>query len=650
MPESDPDGANSSRARWRHRRITATILIVGIALGLWIWYVKKATDVATSPDVTDQDPRLTTATPYQNVRPDVAYVGDSVCAGCHQSIAATFKQHPMGRSMARVTAVATENDRGLENAEPIPSAFDRFGFRFSVERLDSRILHEVALRDAAGKDVLSQKRSVHYVVGSGRRGRAYLVEEDGRLYQSPINWFPQTRQWDLAPNVTKGWQSDFFQPITRQCVFCHAGHAEPMESTINRYGTSVFHDNPAIGCERCHGPGELHVLAQSLGPALSPDKTIVNPSRLAPALREAVCQQCHLQGEIRIERAGRKTFDYRPGLPLEAFWAVFLRTPAPMAQQFVGQVEQMITSRCYRGSNAALGCISCHDPHVLPEPAQRVAYYRARCHACHQQLDCRLVAGERQTKNGDNCIACHMPRISAPDVPHTAVTDHRVLRQAGQATVSKSDERPPLIAGLGLASFFGDAAVDGSLWRDLGVALVEARVPPADRPRMAQYALPLLDTAPANDVRAHLAKAEAQLLMGRAEQALLSFDAVLQLAPDHEKALRGAAIAAEAAGSLQAALDYWHRSMSQNSASAEDHFWLARFFSRQGEWRQALEESKTAVQLGPTHMEARMLLVRSAMQTGDIKLARQELVTVLAFDPPQKEELRRILSELNSRN
>ena len=31
------------------------------------------------------DPRLTFATPYRNVRPDVEYVGDPSCANCHVS-------------------------------------------------------------------------------------------------------------------------------------------------------------------------------------------------------------------------------------------------------------------------------------------------------------------------------------------------------------------------------------------------------------------------------------------------------------------------------------------------------------------------------------------------------------------------------------
>ena len=48
------------------------------------------------------DPRLTAATPYRNVRPDVKYVGDEACARCHPAIAASFREHSMGQSLAPV--------------------------------------------------------------------------------------------------------------------------------------------------------------------------------------------------------------------------------------------------------------------------------------------------------------------------------------------------------------------------------------------------------------------------------------------------------------------------------------------------------------------------------------------------------------------
>ena len=119
--------------------------------------------------------------------------------------------------------------------------------------------------------------------------------------------------------------------------------------------------------------------------------TIVNPAKLAPALRESVCQQCHLQGWFRFPRAGRDWFDFRPSLPLHRFLAVFVKKNGNQGKFEVdGQVEQMESSRCFRASQGQLGCISCHDPHRLPDPATKAAYYRERCLECHEKDGCSL--------------------------------------------------------------------------------------------------------------------------------------------------------------------------------------------------------------------------------------------------------------------
>jgi predicted CXXCH cytochrome family protein len=578
----------------------------------------------------------------------VKYVGDKVCAGCHQAEAATYQRHSMGRSMALIGEVIGREDYGPATKNP----YERFGYRFLVERSDAQVFHELILCDEQGKELIRQKQPVSYVVGSGERGRAYLVELDGRLYQSPINWFSRARRWDMAPNASGARQNDFFGPITRQCVFCHAGRAEPIETAVNRYTTPVFKDHPAIGCERCHGPGELHARRQAeLKSAEGPDETIVNPARLEPALREAVCQQCHLQGEVRVERRGRGTFDYRPGLPLQEFWSVFVRAPAPDDLQLVGQVEQMVESRCYRASSGALGCISCHDPHVLPEPEVRVAHYRQRCLACHERVGCKLSQGERQSTNGDNCIACHMPRIRPGDVAHTAVTDHRLLRRQALPSRNPGRARRSLITGIALASFFAedDRPPDGGLLRDLAVALLEARASANDRSPMARIALPYLDvalgTAP-DDLRALEARGEALQLLGRREEALAAFELVLRLVPDHEASLRAAANLSDVLQRPQTALTYWRQAQALDRWSADTCFGLAKHWARQRDWEQALDECKATLRLAPAHLEARMLLVRCAIQSGNRDLARKELTVLLAQDPPQKEQLRQVLQSL----
>ena len=330
-------------------------------------------------------------------------------------------------------------------------------------------------RDApAAGDVLSEiEAEVQYALGSGRRGINFLIERDGFVFLSPIAWFAQQGRWDVSPGFEeRAQQTNFERAIYPNCLFCHTNEVRPLAGPLNRYETPIFRGH-AIGCERCHGPGELHVNRDGL--SAESDLTIVNPAELAPALRDSVCQQCHLQGAYRTTRAGRGSFDFRPGLPIHRFWAVIQMKKGDQDQfEAVGHVEQIEASRCFRESEGQLGCISCHDPHRLPEPSTKAAYYRARCISCHDRKGCALPSAERQSRGqGEDCVACHMPRLDIANIPHTAATDHRIPRGVPDSVQERPRGAPgqpgeiPLLDyhwGLMTAEERQDAS------RDLGVA------------------------------------------------------------------------------------------------------------------------------------------------------------------------------------
>ena len=89
-------------------------LVVLVAILLALLVVAIVTWTRPGPSEPDppprlppaEDPRLTIATEYLNVKPHVKYVGDDACAGCHRGIGTSFHQHPMGRSMAPVAAAS----------------------------------------------------------------------------------------------------------------------------------------------------------------------------------------------------------------------------------------------------------------------------------------------------------------------------------------------------------------------------------------------------------------------------------------------------------------------------------------------------------------------------------------------------------------
>ena len=175
------------------------------------------------------------------------------------------------------------------------------------------------------------------------------------MWQSPISWYASGERWNLSPGFDLGNGGRW--PINTDCLFCHVDRVQPVPGAVNRYREPLFASGQvAIGCERCHGPGQLHVAERSAG--LNPDgidTTIVNPRHLPADLRASVCEQCHLGGQERVPRRGREVFEFRPGLPFEQFVTVFVRHPDLVATHHSGgQFEQVEHSRCFTGSSGRM--------------------------------------------------------------------------------------------------------------------------------------------------------------------------------------------------------------------------------------------------------------------------------------------------------
>jgi Flp pilus assembly protein TadD len=640
-PEPTPD-APTPRRRLRLILIVVLLGLVLAAGGFAFWWHGHE---QSPPDVVapvSDDPRLTYPTPFLNVRPEVAYVGDQACAGCHPGRSESYRRHPMGRSLAAVAG-----PQAAEHLQPgHPASFEALGLHYTVEQRGDRLIHRESVPGPGGDDVASVEAQAGFVIGSGTRGAGYLIPDDGYLFQSAISWYPQKGAWDLSPGYRE--QNDHFsRPVVAECLFCHCNRVEPVENTVNRYRAPIFRGE-AIGCERCHGPAELHVRKQRQKETGSgeEDHSIVNPRRLEPGLREAVCEQCHLQGQSRVLRRGRGVFDYRPGMPLSLFWTVFVFPPdAAPDNKAVGQVEQMHASRCYQASNGGLGCSSCHDAHRLPVTTERSAYYRKRCLECHRERkECSAPPAVRREKR-DDCAACHMPRQSSTDVAHVAVTDHRILRDPAHEPPRPGGPRTTPDAPL--APFHGDTLPQSELRRDLALALYDlaSRAPAgAARGSLSRTALPLLHEATRaapEDVRAWEATGYALRALNQPRDALEAYERALALVPQREVALAEAATAADELGRAEEALAYWRRALAVNPHRWHYHYQLGLLLVGRGQTAEALAECAQALRLNPANAEARLLEVLCLLKQGQKEPARAAFDLLMALKPAKEAELRR---------
>jgi predicted CXXCH cytochrome family protein len=615
------------------RLLTAGVLLL---LGLGVagaWLSRHGTPdpspPPTAPDGPD-DPRRTYTGPYRNIAPEVRYVGDARCADCHADIARTYARHPMGQSLQAVAELLDRQRYSPESNNP----FTTLGRRFLVDRQGDRVWHRQAVPDAPGRPVVESAQEVGWAIGSGKKGYSYMTERDGYLLQTPISWFTQKQRWDLSPGFVPSVLAG--RVVSAACLSCHVNRVREHPEHADRFQTPVF-EGHAIGCERCHGPGELHARGEG-------EHTIVNPALLPPPLRDAVCEQCHLEGEGRVLRSGRRPFDYRPGLPLSDFWAVLVQgRPSGEDARAVNHVEQMYQSRCFQRSTggAAMGCITCHDPHLAVGPAERVEHYRAACLKCHGAAngpgDCSVpLARRRKTSPHDSCIDCHMTRYVASDIAHTASTDHRILlRPAG--------ERPgamPDFDSAPLADFYRERYPQGDpqTERNLGLGLVKMMNGGLLRPeRHGERALRLLESALAQypqDADVRTGKAQVLLLMRRPGEALSEARLALAMRPGDWRLLAEAAGAAQLEQQTELAIDYWRRSVEINPFVADHLVSLIGLLIRAGQTDEARVRCRQLVQFDPFNVAGRQLWIGFLLQDGQRAQARDEFDIIRRLNPP----------------
>jgi hypothetical protein len=584
----------------------------------------------------EPDPRRAYAGPYRNVNPDVRYVGDAQCVGCHEGIAASYARHPMARSLVPAADLAGRQHYGPDTHNP----FDALGRRFRAEREGDRVWHRQAVLDEAGKPLAELAQEVRWVIGSGAKGYSYLAERDGYVLQTPISWFTQKQRWDLSPGYGPAVLTGRLVPAS--CLFCHANRLREDPERPDRFLAPVF-EGHGIGCERCHGPGELHAAGDL-------DHTIVNPGRLPPALRDAVCEQCHLEGEARVVRSGRGLFDYRPGLPLSDFWAVLVQDrQSGEDAKAVNHVEQMYQSKCFQRpvGGLKLGCVTCHDPHVHIGPDKREPHYRAACLKCHDeargQHGCSVPEGKRRrTSAADSCIDCHMPRYGAADIPHTASTDHRIVRRP-----DRQPPRPTDADRARFADFYRDRFPQGDpqAERNLGLGLVKMMHSGMLAPRRhAEGAFLLLESALGQyprDAELRAGKANALALLGRPADALPDVRAALAQRPGNWRLLAQEAAAEQQQGKAEPALAAWRKTVEINPCLPDAQVSLVALLLRAGQFDEARARCEQLLRTDPFNVSGRQAWVGFLLRDGKKAEAEREFQIIRRLKPPdlpQREE------------
>ncbi len=491
----------------------------------------------------------------------------------------------MAHSLHRWTPAAR-----VESTLVAPIVHPRSGFRYSVVEDGGKLYQVEFLENGDGKRIHELRRPMDWVVGSGRVARTYFTEENGRLTQLPLTWY-KSHGWDFSPGYELT-NLRFDRVLPDRCVACHSSYPQGKPYLEGKYPEL----RPGIGCERCHGPGALHVAERRRGvtPDSAYDASIVNPARLPIERRLDVCEQCHVHADVELPREGKGVFSFLPSQRLSDYYAFYKKTGSI---DVVSHADRLRQSACFlatRRSSRPLECATCHDPH---QPASAGPARNQPCLGCHTTtaLQTKLDDSPARADHapGADCVSCHMPTIRERTVPHGTFTEHWI-RIPGRET--KRDEARPENQGLIEAYYARDRhGPEADVYRGMGT-VVQATLT-NDRQALQEGAELLRQALGADTTRG-----DALFLLGVAYQQLgdtaFAIDALqraLRVDPRRPEALRALAQAQLQAGRPAVADSLYVRALAAQPALAWIRSEHADLLQAEGETARAITEYRAAV-------------------------------------------------------
>lgn len=313
------------------------------------------------------------------------FVGSDTCKMCHLEHYDSWKMTMHSRML--------QDAKKNEDAIIVP--IDEKRIREDLAKLSGK------LKVPADKVFVPKKEEILYTIGSQWKQR-YLVEKDGTLYISPIQYNADTHRWVNYHEAD--WDK---RPWLLKCGGCHATGVDLEKNTFNE---------PGVSCEACHGKGSWHAALPKTA-VFEKRQTIINPAKLTMGVEAQICGSCHNRGKSTMVKGGGWPVGYAPGKALETYYVSTSFAAGDdhhlYANEFSkGHHQQYIDWSNSKHAAEGVTCTSCHYVHQIGIPPTRSQTFAAgskQCFQCHELVNNNLG---HSIHSFANCIGCHMPRIA----------------------------------------------------------------------------------------------------------------------------------------------------------------------------------------------------------------------------------------------
>ncbi|HEX7190504.1 MAG TPA: hypothetical protein VF381_02925, partial [Thermoanaerobaculia bacterium] len=158
------------------------------------------------------------------------YVDDVSCDSCHAKIVQTYQHVGMSKSFYR-----PRQGDAIENFDKMPFRHALSGDVMELRWRNGRLVFRRWRLDASGKPIHLFEQPVDWILGSGHHARTYLYQTpNGELYQLPLAWYTQTKEWGMAPGYDRPDHEGVLRRARVECLFCHNAYS----SSITRHPSS----------------------------------------------------------------------------------------------------------------------------------------------------------------------------------------------------------------------------------------------------------------------------------------------------------------------------------------------------------------------------------------------------------------------------
>ena len=501
---------------------------------------------------------------YLNTAKDVRFVGKEKCYSCHGAISNDYKHAEMAHSFEILTPkIIVEK---YPQAKPVYDEKNNYYYR--MFKKDDKYFQEEYRLDEKGNVIHRIVKEAEYSVGSGNNLRMYFFEVNGMFYQLPLTWNAYKQTWVLSPGYKENKNLRFSRFAAKKCMNCHSAYLKEKPNSIDRFEKPFV---LGIGCERCHGPGELHIKEKnnSLGKIPANALTIVNPTKLSHKRQLSICMQCHLEGKAWVLQNEDGWFDFRAGELLSNNRSVYYPKVTKTEAIEVGDSPQrLMLSKCFTESKGKLVCFTCHNVHKSIKTFS-IQHYNDKCLSCHKTEKLNTIKVFKHNESL-NCVSCHMNRTGISNTLHgVSLTDHWIRKYAYKSVINwdiiRHIEKQPTIE----------------------------LVPEIDK----------------NDNSKDMRKGIAYLEYYKEY--------------DHRTVY------------LDSAITYLEKGIKQNSESGRAFFVLGEVYYEKQRFQAAVRNINTAIKIHPDYSEAYFLLGRIYRRTGQFDLAVKAFIKCTQLKPQQ---------------